>query len=35
MWPPVNNDADQARNGIVNILDEELGYENHMREILD
>jgi hypothetical protein len=35
MWPPVDSDADQAKNGIVDILDEELGYEIHMREVLD
>jgi hypothetical protein len=34
-WPPINNGAHQGRNGVVDVIDDELGYEMHMREILD
>jgi hypothetical protein len=35
MWAPVNSNVNQTRIGLVQFLDEELGYETHMREILD
>jgi beta-1,4-N-acetylglucosaminyltransferase len=34
-WQPVNPGADPTGKGIVGVMDEELGYENRMRETLD
>ena len=34
-WQPLNTVADPTGKGVVGVIDEELGYEDRMREVLD